>query len=240
VPGYSKRQLKEDRFKTSAADAVHWTEEHRQTLIVALIASAVILAAVVGGWAYIQHRNEVASFEVGQALRTLSSPIVAPGQPVAPGIETYTSIKERAVAARKKFLDIAHRYSHTEAGRYSRYMAATTAMDAGDNAAAESELKALADSGDKNLASLAKLALASLYRNTGKTADATRIYKELMEKPTDTVPKTTAELELAGMYETTQPAEAVKMYQQIQKDDPKAVAAQVASERLSSVQNQKQ
>jgi predicted negative regulator of RcsB-dependent stress response len=238
VPGYTKRQLKEDRFKSSAAEAVHWTEEHRRTLIIGVIALAAVVAAAVGGWAYIQHQDDKASLEVSQALRTLSAPIVAPGQPVPPGTETFTSIKDRAVAARKKFIAIADHYSHTAAGKYSRYMAATAAIDAGDNAAAESELKSLAAVRDRNSASLAQFALASLYRNTGRNSDAIQIYKDLAEKPTETVPKGTAQLELAGMYEITQPAEAVRLYESIQKADPKSVAAQIASDRLASTKKQ--
>jgi predicted negative regulator of RcsB-dependent stress response len=238
VPGYSKRQLKEDRFKASAEEAMHWTEEHRSTLIVGVVVFAVVVGGVLGGWAYIQHRNDRASAEVGAALMTLQAPIVTPGQPVPPGTETFNSIKDRATAARKKFLSIADHYGHTTAGKYSRYMAATTAIEAGDNAAAESELKEIAGSSDKNTAALGKFALASLYRNTGKISDATNIYKELIEKPTDTVPKATAELELAGVYESTQPAEAVKMYQQIQKEDQKSVAAEIAGERLASAKKQ--
>jgi len=238
VPGYTKRQLKEDRFKASAAEAVHWTEEHRRTLIIGVIALVVVVAAAVGGWAYIQHQNDKASLEVGQALRTLSAPIVTPGQPVPPGTETFTSIKDRAAAARKKFLAIADHYSLTASGKYSRYMAATAAIDAGDNAAAESELKSLAAQRDRDAASLAQFALASLYRNTGRNSDAIQIYKDLAEKPTDTVPKGAAQLELAGMYEITQPAEAVKLYESIQKADPKSVAAQIASDRLESAKKQ--
>jgi predicted negative regulator of RcsB-dependent stress response len=238
VPGYSKRQLKEDRFKASAEEALHWTEEHRRTLIIGIVVFVLVVGGVLGGWAYIQHRNDQASAEVGAALRTLQAPIVTAGQPVAPGTETFNSIKDRAAAARKKFLAIADKYAHTSSGKYSRYMAATTAIEAGDNAAAESELKEIAASGDKNTAALAKFALASLYRNSGKTSDAVNIYKELIEKPTDSVPKATAQLELAGLYEETQPAEAVKMYQQIQKDDQKSVAAEIASERLASAKKQ--
>jgi predicted negative regulator of RcsB-dependent stress response len=238
VPGYTKRQLKEDRFKASAAEAVHWTEEHRSTLVIGIIALIAAIGIGVGGWAYIDHQNDKASMEVGAALRTLGAPIVAPGAPVPPNIETFTSIKDRAAAARKKFLAIADHYSHTSAGKYSRYMAATAAIDAGDNAAAESELKDLAGSHDRSTASLAKFALASLYRNMGKNSDAISIYKELAEKPTDTVPKGTAQLELAGLYETTQPSEAVKLYESIQKSDPKSVAAQIAGDRLASAKKQ--
>jgi len=234
VPGYTKRQLKEDRFKASAAEAVHWTEEHRRALVISVIALVAVIAAAVGGWAYIQHQNDKANLEVGQALHTLGAPIVTAGQPVAPGTETFTSIKDRATAARKKFLSIADHYRYTSAGSYSRYMAATAAIDAGDNAAAESELKSLAASRNRNSASLAQFALASLYRNMGRNSDAIQIYKDLAEKPTDTVPKGTAQLELAGVYEVTQPAEAIKLYESIQKADPKSVAAQIAGERLGS------
>ncbi len=238
MPGYTKRQLKENRLKTSAAEAVHWTEEHRRSLIIGTIALVVVIGAGIGGWALIQHQDDKANVEVGEALQTLGAPILAPGQPAPAGYESFNSLKDRAVAARKKFLAIADHYSHTEAGKYSRYMAAVTAVDAGDNVAAESELKDLASSRDRNTASLAKFSLASLYRNTGKNPEAIQIYKELAEKPSETVPKDTAQLELAGLYEVTQPAEAVKLYESIQKADPKSAAAQIAGDRLATAKKQ--
>ena len=91
---------------------------------------------------------------------------------------------------------------------------------------------ALSGSRRDDLAPLAKFALASTYRGEGKESNAIQLYKELIDHPRATVPKSTAQIELAAMYETTQPAEAARIYEQIRKDEPTSAAAQVASTRL--------
>ena len=66
-------------------------------------------------------------------------------------------------------------------------------------------------------------------------ADAIAAYKDLSEHPTVTVSKSQAQLELAEMYETTDPQQATLIYQQLQKEDPRSPAAQVASQKLAKV-----
>jgi len=74
----------------------------------------------------------------------------------------------------------------------------------------------------RNCPSLANLVLASVYRNQKKDSDAIAIYKDLIDHPTLSVPKTIAQLGLADLYQATQPAEANKLYEQITKDDARA------------------
>ena len=106
----------------------------------------------------------------------------------------------------------------------------------GDNAAAERELKAVAGYHNADLSSLAKSALASLYRNINRNKDAIDIYKQLINKPTRTVSKSAAEIELAETYRTAGlTAEAKKLYQQIQKESPQSEAAQLASTKLQDL-----
>ena len=63
---------------------------------------------------------------------------------------------------------------------------------------AEKAFRKTADSGDANLAALGKLALAGLYRQNKRDTEAIDLYKQLIAKPTATVPAATAQLELAG------------------------------------------
>ena len=93
----------------------------------------------------------------------------------------------------------------------------------------------MAESGHSDLASLAKLALAALYRNQGKDAQAAPIYKDLIEHPTNTVSKSQAQLALASVYESKQPQDARTLYQQVQKENPDSPAAQIASARLAEL-----
>ena len=104
--------------------------------------------------------------------------------------------------------------------------------DTGDYAGAENELKEITGSHRDDLAALAKFALAAVYRDENKTKDAIDVYNDLVAHPSTTVPKSTAQLEMAMMFEQSQPQEAAKLYEQIRKDEPESVAAQVATERL--------
>jgi hypothetical protein len=76
-----------------------------------------------------------------------------------------------------------------------------------------------------------------LYRNTNRTTDAINTYKDLAEHPSVSVPKTTAQLELASLYDSTQQKqEAAKLYEQIAKDNPESVAGQLATSKRQQLQ----
>ncbi len=118
----------------------------------------------------------------------------------------------------------------------ARYFVGLTASQTGDNAAAEHNLQEVAKSSNKDLASLAKLALASLYRAENKDAQAVDLYKQLIDKPTTAVNKVSAQLELANFYEGRQkPDEAKRIYDQIQKENPATEAASAAQQRAGKL-----
>jgi tetratricopeptide (TPR) repeat protein len=132
-------------------------------------------------------------------------------------------MEDRAAAAKKQLQAIVDQYPHTHTADIARYLLGTTAIEVGDNTTAEKQLKDVASNGNRDVASLAKLALASLYGNLNRTKDALDLYKQLIDKPSDTVGKVTAQLQLAQLYESSQqPAEAKKIYEQIVKENQPA------------------
>lgn len=234
MQGYTRRQLKEDRFVETAQGAAEWTAAHRKPVIAIAVALIVVVGGTLGFIAWRSRQNAGANLALGAAMRVFSANLRSPSAPVTPENKNdFTSAAERGKAAEKQFKSVADQYSHTDAGHIARYLAGVAAMQAGDNAGAEQQLKAAADSGDKNIAALAKMALANYYRANNKLADATRIYKELADHPTDTVSKAAAELAMADMYESTDPKEAMSIYQRIQKEDPDSPAAQTAASKLT-------
>jgi TolA-binding protein len=237
VQGYTRRQLKEDKFVESAQDAVDWASGHRRLVVWSI--GLVILAglAYFGITMWLNRQSEQANLELGVAMRTMAEPIGPPPPPGTPAGNptSFSSVAERAKAAGKHFQAVADKFSYTKPGKIARYMQGVAALQAGDNAEAEQQLKTVADSGDQSVAALAKIALASLYRSSNRQSDAAKIYRELEDHPTDTVSKAQAQLEMAAMYESTDPQQAASIYQQIQKDDPKSAAAQIAAERMATV-----
>ena len=87
-----------------------------------------------------------------------------------------------------------------------------------------------------DFASLAKFALASVYRNSNRNKDAIELYKKLADKPTRTVGKVTAQLELAETYQASQqPLEAKRIYEQVVKENPKSEAEATAQAKLQAM-----
>jgi len=240
VRAETRHQLKEDRFSRvtlgAAEKTAHWSVEHRNTLAIAIVVVALIAAGAVGGWYYLSAQDEKASFDMSQALRTLQAQLRPAGTPAQPDIPSFTSAKERAAAAHNQFQAVVDKYPHTRTADMARYFLGVTSVSAGDNATAEKQFKEVASNGNKELASVAKLALASVYGNTNRAKDAEAIYKELTNKPTASVSKVTAELQLAELYQNNnQPLDAKRLYEQIKKDTPTTEAGQLATQKLAEL-----
>ena len=180
-------------------------------------------------------QTEAANAALGAAMRTFTDQLRPAGLPPGEGAQSFASIADRGKAAGKEFKAVADKYSYTQPGKIARYMEGVAAAQAGDPAAAEQQLKAVADSSDKNIAALAKMALAAQYRWSNKLSDATRIYKDLQDHPTDTVSKAQAQLAMAEMYENTDSQQAANIYKQIQTENPDNPAGQFAAARLATV-----
>jgi predicted negative regulator of RcsB-dependent stress response len=240
VRAETRHQLKSDRFARgtiAAAEATaHWTSEHRSKLVVGILIVLVVLGAVLGTWYYLEQQDGKANVRLSEAVRTLSTQIRPAGTPETPNVSSFASPEERAAAAKKQLQAIVDQYPHTRTADIARYMLGTTAIEVGDNATAEKQLREVADIHNRNISSLAKLALAGVYGNTNRTKDALDLYKQLIDKPSDTVSKVTAQLQLAELYESSQqPAEAKRMYEQIAKENPKTEAEQIAQTKLQAL-----
>jgi TolA-binding protein len=240
VRAQTRHQLKQDRFSRVTIDAAertaHWTVEHQSKLMVAAIIVLLVAAASFGSWYYFNQQDLKASVDLGQAVRTMDTPVRPAGMPAEPDTPSFASVKERATEAHKKFQALADKYPHTRSAEFARYFLGVTSADLGDNAAAERELKAVAASHNEDLAALARFALASVDRNINRNKEAIDLYKQLIDKPTRTVSKATAQLELAETYQAAQQSDQAKqIYQQIQKENPSSEAAQIATGKLQEM-----
>jgi tetratricopeptide (TPR) repeat protein len=131
-------------------------------------------------------------------------------------------------------MGVADKYSMTPDGKVARYFGGLTYMEEGQNAPAESTLKQVAGGWNGDLAALAKLSLAQLYRQTGRDPQAIDLYNELTAKPTNTVPPGLAQLQLAELYESqNKPEMAKKVYAQLKDKDAKGPAGLLAAQKLN-------
>jgi len=240
VRAETRHQMKQDRFSKvtfeAAEKTLHWSEEHQAKLLVAAIAVVVIAAIAFGGWYYINQQDEKASAELSTAVRTFETQVRPAGVPAQPGFDSFASPQERATAARKQFQAIVDKYPRTRTADMARYFVGLASAQLNDNAAAERSLLEASRSSNADLAALGKFALASVYRGEKKDTQAVDLYKQLIDKPTIVVSKATAQLELAGFYESRQkPEDAKKIYDQVAKDNPSSEAASLAQRRAAAL-----
>jgi tetratricopeptide (TPR) repeat protein len=217
-----RHRLKQDRFASATAEAVHWSTEHRNTIILVVSLLIVGLVAYIGYTSYVTLQDQKASLALTKAIRTYEAQVREPDAAVNPDVKSFTSPIERAKAAQAEFLKVANDYSMTPNGKYARYMAGVSAMQAGDNSAAESLLKESANY-NKDVAALSKYALANLYERQGKQDEAAKLYRETAQLNAASLPRVTAQLDLAAMYEGKQQNDqAIKVYEEIIKQEQEA------------------
>ena len=96
----TRHQLKQDAFSRvtigAAEKTADWTVQHRSTIIIAATVAVILVAAVLGGWYYLNAQDQKASLELTGAVRTMETQLRAPGTPEQPDFPTFTSAKERA------------------------------------------------------------------------------------------------------------------------------------------------
>jgi tetratricopeptide (TPR) repeat protein len=232
---YSRQELKHDKLAETAAEAVHWSAAHRSTIIKVAVAALVIVLVVAAGSWYQSYISGEAASELGKAMVVYNSPVVPGEAPANSSVQFFKTDQERLIAAKNAFYAVSSKYGSTDPGKFAHYFAGLSELQLENYKVAEDQLKAVANSGNKEIGSMARFALASVYRNTNRTADAIAAYKQLIESPTNGIPKAMAQLELADVYATTDPAQAKRLYEQIAKEDAKGAAGQVAQQRAAAL-----
>lgn len=229
----TRHALKQDKLATATASGLDWIDANRKLTIASIIILIAVIALVISTALVYNSRSSRAQSLFGQAMDIYNTPIAVPGQPTEPGMTTYPTAAARAKAANPLFVEVAEKYDWQKVGKNAEYFAGLTYLDMGQSVKAEKDLQKASNSSDKGVAALAKIALAGLYRQTGRTEQAAELYRQIIKNPTVTVPASEAKLQLAGMYESSNPSEAKKLYAQIKDQDKTTVAAQIASQKLA-------
>jgi len=234
VDTQTRQALKqEDPLVHATAASAEWLEQNKATAIRwAIIGVAVLALAIAGAVIYTQ-RAAAAQNAFGSAMNVYSTPIAIASQPPPPGTKTFANPAERAKASAPLFVNVADHYGFTKAGHDALYFAGLSYADMGDTAHAETYLQQAMNKGSGNISSLAKLALANLYTENGRTADAIKLLQELVNKPTDAVPVGTAQLTLASVYQTTDPKKAQQILTLLKDKDKTTSAGEIAAQKLT-------
>lgn len=231
----TRHALKQDKFVNVTTSGLEWIGEHRSNVIAWAVGVVLAVSIVVVSIVVYQKRDAAANALLGQAMDVYETPLTQPNQPTEPGLKTYATAADRAKAAYPIFQQTADQYGWMNAGQMARYFAGLTELDLGQKSQGEADLAKAAHAGNNNLAALAKVALANLYAQSGRNSQAVTMLQDVIAHPATTVPKSAAQLQLAQIYETTQPQEAKRLYAQIKDQDKDTSAGQIATQKLQTL-----
>lgn len=228
----TRHALKKDKFAQAAASSASWVNVHRSTVVRWSITAAVALVVVIGGLIFSSVRSSQANDALGAAMDIYNTPLAVPGEPAQS--DTYATAADRAKAANTQFVSVADKYGWTRQGKMARYFAGITDQELGQTASAESALQSVADSWDRNLANLAKVALAGIYQQTGRDSQALDLYNQIIAKPSTTVSAAVAQLDLAEMYAAEGKRDQARtLWAKVQDSDKEGAAGQIAAQKLA-------
>lgn len=227
----TRHALKKDSFAQATATSVSWLSGHRSGVVRWAVTAVLVLVVGVAALIFWSFRSSAANSALGAAMDTYSGPLAQPGAPPEKGV--YASAAERSKAANQQFASVAQQFGWLPEGVKAHYFAGITFIELGQNASAESELKIAADAWDRNVANLAKLALAGLYHQTARDQQAIDLYTQLAAKPSETVTTGVAKLDLADLYASTgKQDQARKLWAEVKDSDKEGAAGSIAAQKL--------
>lgn len=228
----TRHALKGDKFAQATKTSVDWLSSHRSGVQRIAIIAVVAVVVVVGGLILYGVRSNAAAHALGDALDTYSAPLALPGAPAQKGV--YATSADRAKTANQQFVAVASQYGLLPEGTKAHYFAGVTYRELGQNGPAESELKTAAGAWNRNVANLAKLALAGLYHQTNRDQQAIDLYNEIIAKPSDTVSAAAAQLNLADLYVATGKTEQARtLWAKVKDADKDGAAGAIATQKLT-------
>lgn len=227
----ARHALKNDKFALATASSVSWLSGHRSGVLRWVISAAVIVVVVIGVLVFWNIRSSAADKALGAAMDLYAAPLAQPGAPPAAGV--YNSASDRSKEANREFVAVAKDFGWLPQGAKAHYFAGVTYNELGQPGSAETELKTAAGAWDRNLANLAKLALAGVYHQTGRDAQAIDLYNELAQKPSVTVSTPVAQLDLADLYVAEgKQDQARTLWAKVKDSDKDGMAGSIASQKL--------
>jgi hypothetical protein len=242
------RELKHDRFRDTTMSLMDRLGDllagKGQAILYGLIALIALGAIFLIFNAWRHRKADEARQALGRAIDIAQSPILE--QPLPGSTEvSFRNETERAKRAVDEFRQVEAKYSGSTR-EMARYFAANNLLTL-DRPKAVGELQNLTQSGEQEVATLAKFALAQAREADNKLDEAATLYAELAKMNSPLITTETANLRLAAVYEKqdkkkeaadllfniVEPARKAK--DKDGKPLPQSAAAREASQKLEKI-----
>jgi TolA-binding protein len=224
VARLSRQELKADEFVSTVEFFQNFAKENGRQILTGIAAAVVVVAAVVGWRTYNERQEEAANAALATALKTFKAQVSAAPVNLFNGGQAqqtegqFPTDEAKYKAAVKQFSDVVSKYPRQKAADFARYHVGLCQQALGQDDNARKTLESASRSSDKETAALASMALAGELAKAGKTSDAAKIYQNLADHPTSTVPRGTALLAEADLLRASQPAQARALYEKVEKE----------------------
>jgi tetratricopeptide (TPR) repeat protein len=237
VDKHLKQQIKQDDLVTGVEQAAGFVKTHQQEAKWTVAAILLAVLAVGGFTWYRNSREREASRALDAALETYHAPVASATAPKDAPVK-FASDAERLKKAVGEFDGVGRRYGSMAAGRRARYYAALCRSELGESVEAEKALTELAKGDRSEIESgLARLALADLFRRTGRFDQAITGYQQLSDEQDGAVPRDHVLMALSGTLEDAKRLpEAGAAYRRVAEEFPQSPYAGEARQRADFLQ----
>ena len=211
----TRKHLKEDRFAEEVGHSVEYVSSHRNQFI---LWGAIAVALVVGVGGYMAYQRSQAG-EARQALNEaleLFHGAVETQERV--GMITFATNVERYTRTTEALEKVIGGYPGRDEAVEAEYYLALIELQEGKNDEAVKRLEALIPRAGEKIAPVARLTLADEHARGGRIEQATKEYQYLIDHPGSVVPKARAQFGLAAALKESNPEEAKKLFQELQKE----------------------
>ena len=223
MAGLTRHELKQDELLTTVEEFENFAKKHYKELIGVVLGVILVAGAVYAFRFWSERQESECNALLGTALKTFHASVGSASPDLFGGGQdqaspTFPTAQAKYRKALEQFNNVVRTFPRQKATGIARYHAGLCEAELGDTAAAIRTLQEASRTSDRNIGSLAQLALAGELVKAGKLDDAAKLYRELQDHPTSTVPKATAMLALADACRQSRPAEARQIYQQMEKE----------------------
>jgi len=229
----SRKELKSDQVQEALTHGAEAVLSH-QTMMIYVVAAAVVVGLGVFGWrTYSQRQSVKASAAFADAMQRFAAPVLTTGQKPSPDQISYSQESAKFQDALKTFQDVANQFPRTRSGQLSHFYAALCLERMNQDAQAIPWLTGMESGSNADFAAMARFELAQIYDREGKAGEAVSLYTELLNSNSVFVPKPEVLLALAEHYRQSNPAQAAKYFNQVKLEYPNTGAADQADQGLA-------
>ena len=232
----TRKELKTDRFAEGVGAALGGVLGHKKEVTRYGVMAAVVVVLIIGGvtWYRTQAKQRRADFDV--LLRTMAAPIAPPGQSAGVSYATEAD-KEKAVSTALE--EFSKEHAGTNEDALAHYFIASNAVEDGNLDKALSEVDIAIKNGDSDTSAVARFLKGNILASQGKSDEAEKIYRELLNASSGFMTKGEVTVALAKLIGKKSPDEAIKLLEPLRlaEGSTQRIASQTIEEIRSSGKN---